>query len=176
MSPAAGDGFEATYGYSPMFFLRILWTIGLLPFVAAGFAKLAGASGASLLAAIVERVPQVTTVSDWAADYPFVFVPLALLFYVIPAWTMLHIPRGVKISRQGGVRIKKRIWPIARTLPIDAIAGVKVNDRQVLFQRKRAPFLRRWVSATPLLQSTDEARWVAAHLRRAMKVAGGLNQ
>jgi len=26
------------------------------------------------------------------------------------------------------------------------------------------------------LQSTDEARWVAAHLRRAMKVAGGLNQ
>lgn len=176
MSTATGDGFEATYGYSAAFFLRILWTLALLPFVAAGFAKLAGTSGAPLLAAIVERLPQVTMVSDWAASYPFAFVPLALLFHVVPAWTMLHIPRGVRIGRQEGVRIKKRIWPIPRTLPIDAIAGVKVNDRQVLFQRKQAPFLRRWVSATPLLQSNDEARWVAAHLRRAMKMAGGLRQ
>ena len=67
MSPTTGESFEATYGINPAFYVRILWTLALLPFVAAGFARLAGESGAPLLAAIVERVPQVTIVSDWAA-------------------------------------------------------------------------------------------------------------
>ena len=67
LSPTTGESFEATYGINPAFYVRILWTLALLPFVAAGFARLAGASGEPLLAAIVERVPQVTIVSDWAA-------------------------------------------------------------------------------------------------------------
>jgi hypothetical protein len=49
-----------------------------------------------------------------------------------------------------------------------------VNERQVLFQRKQAAFLRRWPAATPMLGTNEEARWVAAHLRRALRTFGGL--
>jgi hypothetical protein len=173
LSPATGEGFEATYAISPVFYLRILWTLALLPFIAAGFARLAGASGAVLHAAIAERVPQVTIVSDWALQYPFAFVPLALLFYVLPSWTMTQIPRGVSVNRDG-LTIRKRLWPIPRKIAMDRIAGVKVNDRQVLIQRTKTAFLRRWVNGAPMLGTTEEAKWLAAHLRRALKMFGGL--
>jgi hypothetical protein len=173
LSPSTGESFEATYGINPAFYVRILWTLALLPVVAAGFARLAGESGAPLLAAIVERVPQVTIVSDWAAAYPLAFVPLALLFYVVPSWTMTQIPRGVKINREG-MTIRKRIWPIPRRLPMDRIAGVKVSEQQVYIQRTKTAFLRRWVSAAPMLKSNEEARWLGAHLKRALKMYGGL--
>ena len=173
LSPSTGESFEATYGINPAFYVRILWTLALLPVVAAGFARLAGASGEPLLAAIVERLPQVTIVSDWAAQYPFAFVPLALLFYVLPTWTMTQIPRGVKINREG-MTIRKRIWPIPRKMPMDRIAGVKVAEQQVYIQRTKAAFLRRWASAAPILKTNDEARWLGAHLRRALKMFGGL--
>ena len=173
LSPATGESFEATYGINPAFYVRILWTLALLPFVAAGFARLAGASGAPLLAAIVERVPKVTIVSDWAAEYPLAFVPLALLFYVLPTWTMTQIPRGVTINREG-MKIRKRLWPIPRTLPMDRIAGVKVSDQQIFIQRTKTAFLRRWASAAPMLRTNEEARWLGAHLRRALRMFGGL--
>jgi hypothetical protein len=173
IAPATGEGFEASYGINPAFYVRILWTLALLPFIAAGFARLAGASGAALHTAIAERVPQVAIVSNWALEYPFAFVPLALLFYVLPTWTMTQIPRGVSINRDG-MTIRKRIWPIARKLPMDRIAGVKVNERQILIQRKNTAFLRRWVSGAPVLGTPDEARWLGAHLRRALKMFGGL--
>lgn len=175
LSPSTGENFEATYGINPLFYVRILWTLALLPFVVAGFARLAGASGELLLAAIVERVPQVAIVSDWAAAYPFAFVPLALLFYVVPTWTMTQIPRGVTISREG-MKVRKRIWPIPRTIPMDRIAGVKVAEQQVYIQRTKTAFLRRWVNAAPMLGSNEEARWLGAHLRRALKMFGGLRQ
>jgi hypothetical protein len=175
LSPSTGESFEATYGINPAFYVRILWTLGLLPFVAAGFARLAGASGEPLLAAIVERVPRVTIVSDWAAAYPVAFVPLAFFFHLLPAWTMTQIPRGVTISREG-IRIRRRLWPIPRTLPMDRIAGVKVAEKQVYIQRTNTAFLRRWVNGAPMLGSDEEARWLGAHLRRALKMFGGLRQ
>lgn len=175
LSPATGESFEATYGINPAFYVRILWTLALLPFVAAGFARLAGASGESLHAAIVERVPQVTIVSDWAVQYPLAFVPLALLFYVLPTWTMTQIPRRVTIGREG-MKIHRRIWPIPRSLPMDRIAGVKVSEKQVYIQRTKTAFLRRWVNGAPMLGSEEEARWLGAHLRRALKMFGGLRQ
>ena len=175
LSPATGESFEATYGINPAFYVRILWTLALLPFVAAGFARLAGASGEPLLAAIVERVPQVKIVSDWAAEYPIAFVPLALLFYVLPTWTMTQIPRGVTINREG-MKIRRRIWPIPRTLPMDRIAGVKVAEKQVYIQRTNTAFLRRWVNGAPMLRTEEEAKWLGAHLRRALKMFGGLRQ
>jgi hypothetical protein len=173
LSPMTGESFEATYGINPAFYVRILWTLALLPFVAAGFARLAGASGQPLLAAIVERVPRVTIVSDWAAAYPLAFVPLALLFYVLPTVTMTLIPRGVRISREG-IKIRRRVWPIPRTIPMDRIAGVKVAEQQVYIQRTKTAFLRRWVSAAPMLRTNEEARWLGSHLRRALKMFGGL--
>jgi hypothetical protein len=173
LSPMMGESVEVTYGINPAFYVRILWTLALLPFVAAGFARLAGASGEPLLAAIVERLPQVTIVSDWAAAYPLAFVPLALLFYVLPTWTMTQIPRGVRINREG-IKIRKRIWPIPRTLPMDRIAGVNVSEQQVYIQRKNTAFLRRWVSGAPMMRTNEEARWVGANLRRALKMFGGL--
>ena len=173
LSPSTGESFEATYGINPAFYVRILWTLALLPIVAAGFARLAGASGAPLLAAIVERVPKVTIVSDWAAEYPLAFVPLALLFYVLPTWTMTQIPRGVTINREG-MKIRKRLWPIPRTIPMDRIAGVKVSDQQIFIQRTKTAFLRRWASAAPMLRTNEEARWLGAHLRRALRMFGGL--
>jgi hypothetical protein len=175
LSPATGESFEATYGINPAFYVRILWTLALLPFVAAGFARLAGASGEPLLAAIVARVPQVTIVSDWAAVYPVAFVPLALLFYVLPTWTMTQIPRRVTINREG-MKIRRRIWPIPRTLPMDRIAGVKVTEKQVYIQRTNTAFLRRWVNGAPMLGTEEEAKWLGAHLRRALKMFGGLRQ
>jgi hypothetical protein len=175
LSPATGESFEATYGINPAFYVRILWTLALLPFVAAGFARLAGASGEPLLAEIVSRVPQVTIVSDWAAAYPFAFVPLAFFFHLLPAWTMTQIPRRVTISREG-MKIVRRLWPLSRTLSMDRIAGVKVSQQQVYIQRTNTAFLRRWVSAAPMLGSEDEARWLGAHLRRALKMFGGLRQ
>lgn len=175
LSPATGDSFEASYAINPAFYVRILWTLALLPFIAAAFARLAGASGEALHAAIVERLPQVTILSDWAVDYPVVFVPLALLFYVLPTWTMTQIPRRVTINRDG-MKIHRRLWPIPRTLPMERIAGVKVAEKQVYIQRTNTAFLRRWVNGAPMLGSQEEARWLGAHLRRALKMFGGLRQ
>jgi hypothetical protein len=175
LSPATGESFEATYGINPAFYVRILWTLALLPFVAAGFARLAGPSGEPLLAAIVARVPQVTIVSDWAAAYPLAFVPLAFLFHLLPAWTMTQIPRGVTINREG-IKIRKRLWPIPRTLSMDRIGGVKVAEKQVYIQRTNTAFLRRWVNGAPMLGTEEEAKWLGAHLQRALKMFGGLRQ
>jgi hypothetical protein len=72
------------------------------------------------------------------------------------------------------MKIRRRIWPIPRTLPMDRIAGVKVAEKQVYIQRTNTAFLRRWVSGAPMLGSDEEARWLGAHLRRALKMFGGL--
>jgi hypothetical protein len=57
---------------------------------------------------------------------------------------------------------------------MDRIAGVKVTDQQIYIQRTKTAFLRRWVSGAPMLRTNEEARWLGANLRRALKMFGGL--
>lgn len=173
LAPLTGDGFEVAYGIGPSFWIRLLWTLGLAPFVAAGAARLAGEAGAPIVDAIAAQIPIAAEVANLAGAWPIPFIAIALLFWVIPTWGMAHIPRSVRIDRQG-VTVRRLVWPLALHWPLDRIDGVKVNDRQVLLQRENASLLRRFAVLAPNLPSEKDARWLAAHCRRALLMFGGL--
>jgi hypothetical protein len=175
LSPLTSEGLTVTYGITPSFYVRLLWTLVLTPFVAAATARLAGEPGTALLASLSAQIPSVALAAEWASQWPWVFVAVALFIYVLPTWGLLHIPRAVHIERTG-VRVSKRLWPFAKVHPIDRIADVKVSERQVVLVRKDASLLRRMAFPAPPMPTADDARWLAAHFRRAIKFFGGLGK
>ena len=83
------------------------------------------------------------------------------------------LPASLRVSREG-VRVSRRLWPIAKHYPLAQIASVRVSDKQVTLQRKGASLARRYVFPAPPMQTSEHARWLAAHLRRALLMFGGL--
>lgn len=173
VSPLTGEGLDVSYGLTPSFFVRVLWTLGLTPLVAAGAARLLGERGRPALEALVAQAPPLAAVGDLAAQWPLVFVILALLFYVLPTCGLLLLPSGLRVSREG-VRVTRRLWPIAKRYPLAQIASVRVSEKQVTLERRAASLPQRYVFPAPPMQTSEHARWLAAHLRRALLMFGGL--
>jgi hypothetical protein len=71
-----------------------------------------------------------------------------------------------------GARVRRIYRPWALTLPLEAIRRVDVNDRSVYLVRSDRSLLRSFLLASAMVPSVDEARWLAAELRRALRQAG----
>jgi hypothetical protein len=175
LSPLTGEGLVVSYGLESSFFVRVLWTLALTPFAIGGFARLVGEAGAPTLAALAGQVPGVAFVAEQAALWPVAFTLIALVFYVLPTWGLFQLPSGLQIGRDG-VRVNRRLWPIAKLHRFDRLSSVRVTDRQVALQRKNASLLRRYVFPAPPMPTNEDARWLGAHLRRAMVMFGGLRE
>jgi hypothetical protein len=173
VSPLTGEGLDVSYGLTPSFFVRVLWTLALTLLIVAGVARLLGDTGRPTLDALVAQAPFLAAVADLAAQWPIAFAIVALLFYVLPTYGLLMLPASLRVSREG-VRVSRRLWPIAKHYPLAQIASVRVSDRQVTLQRKGASLARRYVFPAPPMQTSEHARWLAAHLRRALLMFGGL--
>jgi Protein of unknown function (DUF3137) len=173
LSPVTSEGLDVSFGITLGTWMRILWTLALTPFVVAGAARIVGAQGEATLRAITAQLPIAAEVAEYASQYQIPFGVVVLLFYLLPTWALMHSPRGVRINREG-VRVSKRLWPIATQYRLDQIGGVQVNDRQVILQRKGVSFLRRFLVPAPAMRTNEEARWLGAHMRRALTMFGGL--
>jgi hypothetical protein len=171
VAPLTGEGLSVDYGLTVGFFIRILWIVALTPFALAGAARIAGSSGADLYRQVTELVPQAVLAADWSAQYPVVFVIVALLFYVLPIWALFQAPSGLHVNREG-VRVTRRLWPFAKFHAMDQVADVRVSERQISLVRKNTSFLRRYSFPAPPMRTNDEARWLAAHIRRALVMFG----
>jgi hypothetical protein len=173
VSSLTGEGLTISYPLRLSFFVRVLWTLALTLVVTAGAARLAGERGAPLLDAILTQLPIVAIAADWAARWPVTFGILAVLFCLWPAYALVMSPSGLHVTREG-VRVSRRLWPLAKLHALDGIAGVKVTDKQVALERRNASLLRRYVFPAPPMPTNEDARWLAAQLRRAMVMFGGL--
>jgi hypothetical protein len=171
VAPLTGEGLSVDYGLTLGFFFRILWILALTPFVLAGAARIAGPPGVDLLRQVTELVPQALFAADWAAQYPMVFVIVAVIFYALPIWALFQVPSGLHVTREGA-RVTRRLWPFAKVHAMDQIADVRVSERQISLVRKNTTFLRRYSFPAPPMRTNDEARWLAAHIRRALMMFG----
>lgn len=125
--------------------------------------------------AVTAQVPIAAQAAEWATAWPIAFGVVTLLFWLWPAWSLLHVPRSLHIDRQG-VRVGKLIWPFAKTFSLEQIEDVRVNEKQVVLLRRNASLLRRFIHAVPPMPSNEDARWLAAHIRRALIMFGGLQK
>jgi hypothetical protein len=173
LSPMTSEGLTVSFGLESSFVVRCLWTLALTPFVVGGAARLAGEAGASTLALLAAEVPGVTLAAEQAAAWPVAFVLIAVVFYVLPTYGLFRFPRGLHIGREG-VTVRRRLWPIAGRYPLDRFASVRITDKQVALERRNASLLRRYLFPAPPMSTPEDARWLAAHVRRAMMTFGGL--
>lgn len=178
LSPMTGEALEASFGLHPGYYVRVVWALVLAPFAIGGLARLAGDSGLATFDAIVARLPPlgqdaVVQVANLAVQWPIPFVIVVLLFWALPTWAMLHVPRALRIDREGA-HVKKRVWPIGKRYPLDRIAGVTVTEKQVYLTRKNTSIWRRYAAPAPPMRSPQDAKWLAAHVRRALVSFGGL--
>jgi hypothetical protein len=84
--------------------------------------------------------------------------------------TLAYRPSRLTIDATG-VTIN-RLAPGSVQVPLGVIRRVDANNRSLTFVRADRSLLRSFVMAAPNMPSDDEARWLAAELRKALKRVG----
>lgn len=161
------DGARVWYGLSFGFFFCIAVTLAGLVIAAAAIRSIGQGTNLGPLASLAARVPPIPQLDQLVAGSALGWLGASLLVSGIFAlgWvTRVHrvviTPEAVLISR--GIRPFPRRYsrpPFGRIIRIDKVVYLGKVDSTGLMNP----------SASPVLESEEEARWLAAEMRRAVQ-------
>lgn len=166
-----GAGLEVRYpvGFATLFvvlmalLLTALLSVSLVTFASASLA-------AELRSGLASRWPEWSGFAEVFFEYPTAFLLATLFLWWMFAGALAYRPSRVTIE-PGAVSIRRVVW-LGQTLPLDVIRRVQANNRSIVFVRGDKSLLRSFVMASPNLRSNEEANWLAAELRKALKRSG----
>jgi hypothetical protein len=166
-----GPGLEVRYPVGVATLFAFLMTIVLTPLLGVSLVTFASASlGAQLRSDVARLWPQWAGFAEALLDHPTAFLLVTLFVWWMFAGSLAHRPSQVTID-PGGVSIRRLVW-MGQTLPLDVVRHVQPSNRAIVFARSDKSLLRSFVIGSPNLKSGQEAAWLAAELRKALKRSG----
>lgn len=123
-------------------------------------------AGVDPVAALAGRFPQLTSVDTAIRAFPLgVGIAAAVLGAFLALWWATRV-RRVVIAREA-IHIYRGLRPFPRQYPRPVYGRIVRIDKAVYVGKQDATSLIN-PTASPMLRSQEEAKWVASELRRAL--------
>lgn len=162
-----GSGVTISYGVPVSYFIVIAVSIASAVLAAAAARAVGHTMDLGPLAAVVNRVPLMPRVDALVANVPLAWlIGGALTWSALTVWWMQRV-RRVEITADA-VLISRGLRPVPRTYPRPTYGRV-VRIEKCIFVGRTDVTSPLNPSASPVLGSEQEAQWVAAEMRRALR-------
>ena len=163
----AFDGTRINYGFSFGFLFSFAVSIAALIVSLSAARAVARDNGISQLEPLVRQLPPIPRVDDLVAPYAMVWLPASLIVGALFALYWVFRVRRVAIEREA-ILIWRGLRPIPRRYRRPPYGRVVRIDKAVYVGRVGglSPINP---SASPMLPSEDEAKWIAAEMRRGLQ-------
>jgi hypothetical protein len=162
------EGGRATisYGLPLSFFVLVIMSIVCVMVATSALHALGWSAGVDPVAALAGRFPQLTSVDTAIRAFPLgVGIAAAVLGAFLALWWATRV-RRVVIAREA-IHIYRGLRPFPRQYPRPVYGRIVRIDKAVYVGKQDATSLIN-PTASPMLRSQEEAKWVASELRRAL--------
>jgi hypothetical protein len=161
-----GDETRINYGLSIGFFITAALSLALLALAALSARALDREYGPTPATAWLERLPP-TAADERIGEGAMVILPVSFLVSAFfSMWWLLRVRRVV--IRPDAVLISRGLRPMPRRYSRPEYGRVVRVDKAVYVGKVGSTGLMN-PSASPILRSEDEAKWIAAEMRRALR-------
>ena len=160
------DGLRINYGLSLGFFITAVLSVAFLALAVLAARALDRDYGPTPLTAWFERLPP-TAADARLAEGAMVILPVSCLIAAfLSMWWLLRVRRVV--IRPDAVLISRGLRPMPRRYARPEYGRVVRVDKAVYVGKVGSTGLMN-PSASPILRSEDEAKWIAAEIQRALR-------
>lgn len=163
----AFDGTRINYGYSFGFLFSFAVSIAALIVSLSAARAVARDNGISQLEPLVRQLPPIPRVDELVAPYAIVWLPASLIVGALFALYWVLRVRRVVIEREA-ILIWRGLRPIPRRYRRPPYGRLVRIDKAV-YVGKLGGLSPINPSASPILPSEDEAKWIAAEMRRGLQ-------
>ena len=162
-----GSSVTISYGMPVSYFITIAISLASGVVAAAALRVLGQTMDLGPLAPIASRIPEMSGVDAWVVNVPLAWlIGGALVWAALTVWWLQRV-RRVDIDTPA-VRIYRGLRPFPRSYSRPPYGRIVRLDKCIYVGRTDVTSLMN-PSASPVLKSDDEARWVAFEMRRAMR-------
>lgn len=161
------SGTTIAYGLPFSFFVTLLISAASAVIALYAFAALDVSTRLGPLQAAIEKLPRSERLESLVHDAPLIWlIGATLVGSFLSLWWITRV-RRVTITRDA-IRIARGLRPFPRTYARPPYGRVVRLEKAVYIGKIGGTTLMN-PSASPILRSEDEARWIAAELRRALR-------
>ena len=164
---STGTAVTIAYGLPLSYFITVAVSVASGAVAAAALRAVGQTMNLGPLASVAGRIPEMPRVDAWVANVPLAWlIGGALIWAALTLWWLQRV-RRVDIDTQA-IRIYRGLRPFPRSYPRPPYGRIVRLDKCIYVGRTDVTSLVN-PSASPVLKSDDEARWVAAEMKRALR-------